>query len=291
MHLTDVPCKICSLTLPFAATRCDQCGNLDVVYPNIRYADDPAEVRALEKRVGLAREAAEKTGSSDRLSAFQDSVASSNAVLGIKVGALYGIVNRENQTIVSYYKSVRGAGSRIPENNKWDMTRESNDARVSPHYFPELNFAALSLTDDGVGWYGGCNIVLKEEMIRIRTSVFEENPFNFLKRFPPQPDEMTPPGYRACWDRRSELAVAKLHDKINPETDDEEFPNILLERDTERGDTDFIEVHIHGPLAPAAFARVSAQVPVDDEEEILAWQSLKLRLEKLGIEVKEMSHP
>ncbi len=197
------------------------------------------------------------------------------------------VAKKKNKLWVSYYKQTRGAGGRIAEPNKWDMNRGANDGKVNPQYFEEINYAALSLTDYGSGWYGGCHVTLVSDRIAIRTSVFWENPFQFLKDQKLAPDEVVPPGFRASWERRGELAVAKLQEKIKADTSAGGFADILLERDSGRSDTDFIEVHIYGPVAPSAFAAVTIDPDLLDEDELLDWQSVKHRLGKLEIPVRE----
>src|SRR6202000_1371131 len=106
----------------------------------------------------------------------------------------------------------------------------------------------LSLDGVGCTWYGEYTMILRDEDISERTAVFEENPFFFFPRLKVFTGQPTPPGYRASWDRRHILAVAKLHHKIDVTTLDEEFAKILLDLDANGGSGDFIEAHFFGPL-------------------------------------------
>lgn len=290
MHLTPVSCPNpkCTDTIPFADTSCKGCGHQDVGYPNVRYANDPAEVASLDARVDAAYAAARANGSAAKLHAFEVAAADSWAITVMGPVDLR-IVLAKNHLWTSYYKHTRNAGNRIAEKNKWDMNRGANDGKVNPQYYQEINYAALSLTDYGSGWYGGCHVKLAGERIASRTSVFWKNPFNFLKDVVLKPDEMVPPGYRASWQRRGKLAVAKLHGGIDANTSEADFPGILLEADSTRGDTDFIEVHIYGAVAPSAFVQVTVDVDRLDEDEKLDWESVKRRLGKVGIPAVEAS--
>jgi hypothetical protein len=290
MHLTPVDCPNpkCTDTLSFADTSCKGCGEQDVGYPNVRYAEDPAERAALDARVTAAFASARAEGHLARLEAFELAVTGSWAITVMSPVDL-SIVIRKNRLWTSYYKHTRRADSRVAERNKWDMNRGANDGKVNPQYYEEINYAALSLTNYGSGWYGGCHVKLDGERIASRTSVFWQNPFQFLTNVPLNPDEMVPPGYRASWARRGKLAVAKLHDRIGAATAADDFPSILLEVDPTRGDTDFIEVHIYGAVAATAFAQVSVDVSQLDEDEKLDWESVKRRLGKIGIPAVETS--
>lgn len=290
LHLTPVACPNpnCPETIAFADITCKGCGRQEVGYPNVRYADDPAEVSALDDRVQAAFAEADRNGSKDALAAFELAMQRSWAVTVMKPVDLRMILEG-NRLWTSYYKHARAAGSRVAEKNKWDMNRGSNDGKVNPEYYQEINYAALSLTDFGSGWYGGCHVKLVSERIASRTSVFWKNPFNFLDEMVVKPDELVPPGYRASWERRDRLAVAKLHDQIRADTAEDAFAGILLNPDPTRGDADFIEVHIYGAVAPSAFAKVTVDVNLLDAVTRLDWESVKLRLQGTPIEAKETS--
>jgi hypothetical protein len=96
-----------------------------------------------------------------------------------------------------------------------------------------------------------------------------------------------PPGYRAPWERRDELAMAKLHDQIDSATPSENYPSILLRQGTSTGDADFIEVHIYGPLHRAAIERVIGPRP-KSRSDLVIWKSVIRELEKLGAVVEEV---
>lgn len=292
MHVAPVPCPNgCGEDLAFAATHCSACGYQDVGYPNVRYANDPAEIAALDAKFANAVQSARDEGREAALEAFKSAVDQSTAITVMSPVDLLTLVanKKKNRLWISYYKQVRAAGGRIAEPNKWDMNRGANDGKVNPQYYDEINYAALSLSDYGSAWYGGCHISLISERIASRTSVFWANPFVFLKEPKLEPDQVVPPGFRAAWARRGDLAVAKLHEKVRSDTPDEAYADILLERDPTRGDTDFIEVHIFGSVAPSAFCQVTIETALLDDDELLDWQSVKQRLGKLGIPVRETS--
>jgi hypothetical protein len=89
-----------------------------------------------------------------------------------------------------------------------------------------------------------------------RCSLLEENAYKFLKKWNLAPGDPPPPGYRAVWQTRHYLAVAKLGDIIDSQTKGEDFAGILLSPGKSRDEDDFIEVHIFGPFNQGAIAAV-----------------------------------
>ena len=83
--------------------------------------------------------------------------------------------------------------------------------------------------------------------------------------------------------------MAKLHPKIHDTTQDQEFPDILMEKQVQADEfSDFIEVHVYGDIHPAAFRHVVAQVS-DDPVEKTMWERTRMRLERFDITFEEVS--
>ena len=189
--------------------------------------------------------------------------------------------------MATYHKMVE-AGARLPTDNGIDVVRGVMDAIVNPHdVYREISFAALSLDGRGVAWYGDFSVSLKEEALSRKASVFEENPYTFCDRYGVSVTKPLPPGYRAPWPRRAELAMAKLHPKIQPGMSAVDFPAVLMEQGATSATSDFIEVHTYGPIHPKAVARVIAKPPTNGAEAVI-WKKLKKRLIELGVEVEEV---
>jgi hypothetical protein len=111
--------------------RCHVCG-ADVGFPNVRAADAPAEVAALDRRVTTTRTTASARGSLGELEEFGRAVAQSYAVLARSLGDLDAFVKSDNVLYVSFHSQVR-AGSRTPEDNDWDMGRMAAESTVHPN--------------------------------------------------------------------------------------------------------------------------------------------------------------
>jgi hypothetical protein len=275
-------CGHCAEEVATPLTRCVVCGR-DVGFPNTRFAERPSEKEGLAKRYQAAVAAAKEAGSLAVLKEFEKAVDGSRAVLVMRHNRMFGFVMNE-EMIVSFYKQV-ASGSRLPSNDEWDMNRARNDASVNPHYHDELVPAALSLTDEGISWYGDYDITLKDLTIDVRATVFEENPFMHNDREFRKSTALPEAGRRATWAERAKLAVCKLHPRISPDTSEAEFQDILMEPQHERGDSDFIEVQIYGRIHPRAIERVYAHPKTDLDRQI--WAAMKLKLEQAGVETRE----
>lgn len=273
--------------IPGNVTHCVVCAE-PVGFPNVRYAERKEEISALGKRLADARISASAKGSLARLESFGRAVAASKAVVCRDSGDLDVMLRGDGQLMQAYHPAVR-AGLRVPSNNKHDPKRDMNDSRVSPHFYDRIHFAALSLDRRGVPHYGNCAITLRSDMIHTRTTVFEENPVVFVQKHPIDRSDTIPFGYRAVWDNRDMLAMAKLQPRIDAETPDTAFPVILMEDEpVNTEESDFMEVHVYGDVHPGAFEHVIADIP-DDPYDKLLWERMKIRLDQFGVSYEELT--
>ena len=185
----------------------------------------------------------------------------------------------------SFYKQIEGE-VRLPEDSQFDRGRSAVDGTLFPNYHKSICFAALSLDDLGPTRYGEYTIALKEKMIFQRASVFEENSFAFCQvKHRIVVGNPIPPGYRATWAERGQLAMAKLHSKIEPKTRPEEYGLILLHQGSNSLEDDFVEVHIWGPIHRSAIERVVGPAPRSREDRVL-WKSIGSKLKEVGSTVE-----
>lgn len=279
-------CVHCEVEVPYSAERCIGCG-ADVGFPNVRASETSNEVSALHARLRDAQAAAVARSCANELEEFGSAAAESEAVLMRNLTVLSSLVSNEQAAMVGYYKMVR-AGARLPQNNEFDEKRAQVDGVINPHHvYEELAFAALSLDGHGVSYYGDYAITLRGSMIATRASVFEENPFQFVDKHTISVTGSVPPGYRATWARRGELAMAKLHPRINAGMSSAEFPAVLVEQGTKSSDSDFIEVHIYGSIHKRAIFRVIGVKPKQRADQLI-WKRTKRDLEAIGAIVEEV---
>ncbi len=282
-----MPNFICQCTSPVPANRkdCPACGR-DCGFPNVRLAAAPEEVAALEIRVADAYASTAARNCSAQLDEFGNSVSHSHAVIARSLKVVDDLTHSDRNYYTSYQAQVQ-AGSRDPEDNNWDKVRTQYESALYPNFQEKIIFACLTLSEEGMSGYGGFSILLKDEMIGHRASLFEENPHSFIDRHNILMNKPIPPGYRAVWDTKSDLAKAKLHHKISPNTTIVDHPKILQTDNGGTGDSDFIEVHIYGSLNRQAISKVIGRKPKTNEDRII-WRRVKKTLVSIGAEVVEL---
>jgi hypothetical protein len=279
-------CANCGTEIPYAATLCVYCGE-PVGFPNVRAADDPEEMDALRERLRDAQTSTEARRCRTELEAFGTAVLASSAVITCKLAVLNHLIMSTNALMATYYNMV-AAGARLPEDNGIDIVRGTMDAKVNPHdVHREISYGALSLDGRGVAWYGDFSLTLNDDAVTKKATVFEENPYIFCDKHGVSVTKPLPPGYRATWARRSELAMAKLHPKLEAGMQPAAFPSVLMEQGASSSKSDFIEVHVYGPIHPRAVRKVIARPP-RERVDALIWKKLKKRLEDQGTEVEEI---
>lgn len=161
------------------------------------------------------------------------------------LGFVQAQMSSDNLLYATYYQQV-GSEGRSPQDNEWDRGRQSVDTLLLPYYYDHIHFGALSLDGAGIRDYGEVSLTFKDESINRRATVFEENSRLFVRQRKIVAGDPVPPGYRAPWSSRGDLAVAKLAPKLNKATIMDDFPRLLMQV-SPGGQSDFIEVHIYGP--------------------------------------------
>jgi hypothetical protein len=201
-------CFNCHEEIPDYVRSCVVCG-ADAGFPNVRAALLSEEVSSLDRRVKETTEDATLRGCEGILKLLCDAVAKSEAVISRSLGKINELVSSDNQLYQTYYQAI-GSESRLPEDNEWDRIRGSVDSLLFPYYYKDLRSGSLSIDRTGIIGYGDYCMVLKELVIRDRSTVFEENSITFIKKHRIVAGDPLPLGYRATWMNRSSLVVAKL---------------------------------------------------------------------------------
>lgn len=280
----DIICE-CKSVVPSNRKDCPACGR-DCGFPNVRLASCDEEKVALHTRLAAAEISASARGCLEQLSAFGRSVESARAVIARNLNVVDNLVQSDRNHYTSYQAQVH-AGARDPEENEWDKVRTQYESALYPNFQDQIIFACLTLSQSGMSGYGGFSIVLKDEMIGHRSSLFEENPHNFISRHHILMNKPIPPGYRATWDTKADLAKAKLHAKIDADTSEDDHAAILQSDNGGTGNSDFIEVHIYGTLNRRTIAKVIGAKPKTLEDRAI-WKRVKRELVSLGAEAVEL---
>jgi hypothetical protein len=244
----------------------------------VQAAEEPEEQEALESRYQAAMLDLANRRADSVATQFQHAATASKAVINRPLGELQRLANSDNQLYATYYQLVE-AEVRVPADDRWNLIRAVADEALFPGYKRHIRMAALTLNEVGLSNYGECSLVLRDEMIRHRASVFEENSVTWMQRHNVQVgnSDVLPQGFRAVWEQRGKLALAKVASKLSVDTTLDEFPNLILKQGATSSDDEFIEVHIWGPLTRKSLERVIVIQPQRRADQVI----LKAQVEKL----------
>ncbi len=271
-------CKCCGAPVPPEKRDCQACGE-DNGAPNVRLAESEEERKALARRLRDAETSTKARNCSNVLERFGVAVLSSQAVIARSLAVVQDLIEG-GRTYTNYHRQL-ASGARIAEDNQWDRTRTQVDAALFPNFHQGIVSASLSLDGRGMSGYGGYVMVLREPLIARRASVFEANPYDLADKLKWLLTKPIPPGYRAPWNERGLLAKAKLHAELAANTKDADFPSILAFDRGGTGNSDFIEVHIYGPLSRYTVEKVIGPEPRTKEDRLI-FRRLKRWLSEIG---------
>ncbi len=278
-------CAHCGHGFPSSQQLCPHCAR-PALYGNVFAAEDPEEADALQRRYDEAkREAAARgAGALNVLEDFEAEVANARAVIARPVGELQRLSIGDNEIYATFYDLLR-AGVRLPTGDKWDRLRRVTDEALFPDYKERIRFAALSLDGAGPPNYGDCFIVLRTGMIAHRASMFEENSILFMEHHDIKVSKAheLPLGYRATWENRGRLCVAKLANRIDDATPRGAYSGILLQPGSASEDDDFVEVHVWGPMTIRTVERVIFNKPTSRAAREITSRANKQRMAKFGV--------
>jgi hypothetical protein len=272
-------CSFCNAPVPAEKKECQACGE-DNGAPNVRLAQSEAEKRTLAKRLKDAEISADARKCRDVLERFGVAVLNSFAVIARPLAIVQDLVEG-GRTYTNYHRQL-ASGARLAEDNEWDRTRTQVDAALFPNFHNEIVFASLSLSDHGLSGYGEWLMKLKEPSIERRASVFEANAYDLVEKKGWLLTKPIPPGHRASWAERHLLAKVKLQPELSASTKDADFPSILTVDRGETGNSDFIEVHIFGPINKYSIEKIVGSNPKTKEDRLIS-KRLEKKLAEIDI--------
>ena len=280
------PCNHCGHSYHFSQSLCPHCAR-PANYPNVYAAQDGGETRALEDRYQNAKRVAQSRSAESlrAVESFEAEMLNTRAVIARSPEELQRLITSDREGYASYYELI-AAGVRFPSGNMWDALRPLADDALFPYYKEKIRFAALTLDGRGLPSFGDYFLVLRTDMIAHRTSVYEENSILFFsKHFRRDLDDepRLPRGYRATWDERSKLCVAKLTERIDASTPPGAYSGILLRPGSTSEDDDFVEVHVWGTMTIRTVEHVIPNKPTRHNSRKIKNRANEQRLAKFGV--------
>jgi hypothetical protein len=275
--MVDSLCQDCREPVPLPATSCPHCGRPSL-FPNVRAAQASEERAALAERYRIAVESAATRGCADVMQAFETMAGSSRAVIARPLREAERLASSDQQLYSTYYKLIE-AEVQLPSGDRWDKLRQQADVSLfGMENAKQIRFAALSLEDAAPATYGECCLVLREDRIAHRASLFEGNSAIFMakKRYD------VVPGFRAAWEERAMLCVAKLAEQLRVDTPASGFPGLLMHSGATSEDDQFVEVHIWGSMTRRTLQKVRIfSLPREASKARL--KALRDRLAEVGV--------
>src|SRR6185295_8695203 len=195
--MTSTACDHCGHSVPLKDAVCPHCGQACRFPPNVRAARLDSERASLDRRYREAFGRAEARGCRAVVEAFEAATGDSRAVIGRPLREADRLAVSDRELYSSYYQRI-DAEHQSPSLDDWDHRRRVADEAIFPGYKEAIRFAALTLDGEGVASYGGqepegfCFLVLRNQMIAHRASVFEDNSTVVFERH----GRPVPPGFR-----------------------------------------------------------------------------------------------
>lgn len=278
----SITCRECSNEIPQPAERCPHCGRPGIFW-NVIAAEEPNERAALERRYKAARADASSRNADLNLQDFEQAAAQSKAVISRSEIEVLRLASSDRQLYATYYELTEG-GISLPSGGQWDILRELADMILFAKSRKHIRFGALSIEGVGLPNYGPCSLVLRDQMISHRSSVFEENSAVFMERrkIKISREPKLPKGYKATWADRGKLCVAKLAGKIDSKTTSNKYSGILLKQGATSEDDEFVEVHIQGPMTVRTMDQVIVTSPKRSQRATIL-KAIKFKLAKHGV--------
>jgi len=274
-------CPHCSYVVADHIAECPRC-NTRVGYPNVIAARGDAP--ELAKRAVAARDRAKVRGAEAALLGLQTALDDSKAVVNVDGEFLLRLLT-DDKLLYGPYAKLLAAGVRLPADPARDRERTAVEGTLFGSWGGEIAYAALALDGRGLGTYGPASMELVPVAVAHRSSVLEENSYRFVDRHGFLPSQPVPPGYRAPWETRSEVGVAKLADRVEATTTSNDHATLVLSSDgVDRHKDEFIEVHIHGSFNRSALQKITLLEPPKDPAERHRLKGLKKEAKRLRIE-------
>lgn len=273
-------CPRCGSKISDSAEKCETCGYY-AGSPNVRAAKSDEETEALNTRYAEAVENAKANGSYSRLLLLEEAAKKSCVVVNADLDFLHFFVTNPKALYSTYSLATKGQ-IRKPASRRNEEDRLAIESKLFGGYAGEIRYGALSLDGSGLKSYGAYTLKLREVAIADRTTLLEVNSFDFVERHGIRPRVGLPSGYRATWEDRHRLVVAKLADRISAGASEAEFSTMLLRGEGDRATDDFIEAHIFGAFDINAVESVSGNSSTGPEDAQALASIVKAHLQRLG---------
>lgn len=192
----------------------------------------------------------------------------------------------EGDSYRSYYQSLNARAREIAVRGN-QQNRSKVDNLLHAGYHEHIVHAALSPDGRFLGSYGSVGAVLRKGIFDSISSLLRENDFDFYRTNDLGAlDAEEPMGWRAVWEDRAYLAVAKVAGDISAGMNASELADLIMSAGPDRKTDQFIEVHIYARLRAGDLASVTCS-GVENADDQLDLNVAREKLEALGIRFED----
>lgn len=277
-----ITCPDCGFENPIISENCSCCG-ISLGFPNVNECSRQDEREALEKRYQEKVEFAKQNGKDGKRIKFEKAIKKSHAVINVNLDYLHQFFIGSN-TLYSTYCLQTDGETRDFSHSEFDKERRGIESTLFGSYGKNIRYAALSIDGNGLNSYGDFTIILADKAIMKRATLLEDNSYQFIRNHRILAGDKIPPGYRAVWNDRHKLAVAKIKMK-KVLTNNRNYANIILSSNGDRQTDEFIEVHIYGKINRESIDAVCGNsVLVDDDVKLMRIKEYLAKSQKEWIE-------
>lgn len=270
-------CPHCSAKVSEIDVMCPTCGAY-LGPPNVRAVGKQEQRDALEARYLAALEQSKIDGCESEVVSFDESMRKTSAVVNVDLDFLHAFITNDKAMYTTYELAEEGQARR-PAQPEDDSDRRTIGTMFFGKNAKEIRYAALSLYGAGLKSYGPYALKFREIMIADRATLLENNSYTFISKHDIKPRQGIPQGYRALWEERHKLAVAKLSGEVSAGTSEAEHSKILMADTGDRATDEFIEIHIYGRFNIDSIESVRGSSSVTEKTKILK----KLKMAQISI--------
>lgn len=260
MELTNLTCKVEDCQTPNLrhARTCVGCGeSLGPV--NVNIVSDIYFQEGLKKRYAAVLEEVSKRDKLAEVQQLEEAVEQKGqAVINMRLEVLFKVVN-ENEAYLSYQRGVEQGKVHARAFNE-EISQCVIEGVLYGVSGKDVVYAALSLDDNGVNFYGDVSVVLKTQQIARRTTVFEKDTFplyNELIESGWKPNKIIPSGHCGTWTERAVVVLIKHSIAVAEMKSLPDFARLILKSDDKDYYDDFIELHIWGNITKLNIEKVT----------------------------------
>jgi hypothetical protein len=289
--MPTISCSECTQPMRDDMEKCPHCFRPGL-FPNINAAKRQEERDALDQRYQEAYQTAKANGMESKLRKYEAAASKSEAVISRSFSEIQRLSYSEDEVYATFYQRVE-AGLRLAGGDSWDRLRSVADTILfGGENKRHVRFASLTLDEQGLPHYGDGSLLVREEMIEHRATVFEENSVLFMSRhnITAQADYQLPLGLKALWSDRGKLAAAKTGGEAF-ELQKGGSAKILQRPGLDPKQDVFLEVHIWGSLTIRSIRCVSVKAWKSGQPSAAEIQVVQEKLLQYDVGLELLTNP